>query len=257
MSQIGKNIRKIRMVKKMSQNDFAKIFDVARPSIGAYEEGRAEPKIETVIQIAKHFGISIDALLTKEITINELLKFKVVDDAEIEKSKTSNNDELLNATPYVARDKHSEYVVHVGNKDFINGLPILRLPDIDANKSRAFQVSGSAMEFGNGGIRNNDILVCKFLDMSKHELAIDQVYVLVHTQGVAQKRFKKKTEGGFLFESDNSSYENLQIPEAEMLEVWSPVFIISDKFSQPQELEHRLSDLESKLQTLLDQGYKK
>ena len=57
MSLIGKNIKKIRMVKKMSQLEFARLFNVARPSVGAYEEGRAEPKIDTVILIANEFGI--------------------------------------------------------------------------------------------------------------------------------------------------------------------------------------------------------
>ena len=52
MSFIGKNIRKIRTIKKLSQADFAKIFELARPSVGAYEEERAEPKVDTIIQIA-------------------------------------------------------------------------------------------------------------------------------------------------------------------------------------------------------------
>ncbi len=72
MSIIGKNIRKIRTVKKLSQAAFAEIFNLARPSVGAYEEERSEPKLETVIQIANYFGISIDSLLTKELTINDL-----------------------------------------------------------------------------------------------------------------------------------------------------------------------------------------
>ncbi len=256
MSQIGKNIRKIRMVKKMSQNDFAKLFDVARPSIGSYEEGRAEPKIETVIQIARHFGISIDALLLREITINELLKFKIVDNQEMEKSKSINKDELLHATPYVSSERHAEYVVHLGNKDFINRLPILRLPDIKTNKSRAFQVVGSAMEFGNGGIRNNDILVCEFLDSTRMNLTVDQVYVIVHAHGITERRFKKAEKEIFLFESNNTSYERLKISTEDILEVWVPLFTITNKFSQPQELENRLADLETKLQSLIDNNKK-
>ena len=50
LSFIGRNIKKIRQVKKISQAEFAHLFHLSRPSIGAYEEGRSEPKIETLIQ---------------------------------------------------------------------------------------------------------------------------------------------------------------------------------------------------------------
>ena len=63
LSFIGRNIKKIRQVKKISQAEFARLFHLSRPSIGAYEEGRSEPKIETLIQIAKYFKLSIDVLL--------------------------------------------------------------------------------------------------------------------------------------------------------------------------------------------------
>ena len=40
MSYIGKNIKKLRSVKGLSQAKFAELFDIKRASIGAYEEGR-------------------------------------------------------------------------------------------------------------------------------------------------------------------------------------------------------------------------
>ncbi|MCT4664705.1 MAG: helix-turn-helix domain-containing protein [Flavobacteriales bacterium] len=72
MSTFGKNIKKIRKAKNLSQLAFAELFDLKRPTLGAYEEDRSMPKIDTVIRIANHFGISIDILLTQEVTINQL-----------------------------------------------------------------------------------------------------------------------------------------------------------------------------------------
>ena len=60
----------------MSQQSFAEMFDLKRGTLGAYEEGRSEPKIETIIKIANHFSIPIGDLLTKELTVNKLLKFQ-------------------------------------------------------------------------------------------------------------------------------------------------------------------------------------
>jgi len=76
MSYIGKNIRKIRMSKKLTQTEFADLFDLKRTAVGSYEEGRAEPKIDTLIKIADYFSLSLDQLLRKELTINEIFHFK-------------------------------------------------------------------------------------------------------------------------------------------------------------------------------------
>ncbi len=76
MSYIGKNIRKIRMSKKMTQTEFAELFDLKRTAVGSYEEGRAEPKIETLIKISDYFKLSLDQLLRKELSINEIFHFK-------------------------------------------------------------------------------------------------------------------------------------------------------------------------------------
>lgn len=75
MSIFGKNIKKIRVLKNLSQQDFGDLFEISRGSIGSYEEGRAEPKIETVIKIANHYNISLEKLLTKELTVNDVSHF--------------------------------------------------------------------------------------------------------------------------------------------------------------------------------------
>ena len=81
MSCFGKNIKKLRIAKKMTQTEFAELFELKRTAVGSYEEGRAEAKIDTIIKIADHFKLSLDQLLRKELTINEIFHF---------------NDELLN-----------------------------------------------------------------------------------------------------------------------------------------------------------------
>ena len=77
MSCIGKNIRKIRTIKGLSQTDFANLFDLTRASISAYEENRAEPKMDATLKIANYFNIPIEELLTHEITVNEFARFNL------------------------------------------------------------------------------------------------------------------------------------------------------------------------------------
>lgn len=60
----------------MTQTEFADLFELKRTALGSYEEGRAEAKIDTVIKIADYFRLSLDQLLRKELTINEIFHFK-------------------------------------------------------------------------------------------------------------------------------------------------------------------------------------
>jgi len=60
----------------MTQTEFADLFELKRTALGSYEEGRAEAKIDTVIIIADYFKLSLDQLLRKELTINEIFHFK-------------------------------------------------------------------------------------------------------------------------------------------------------------------------------------
>ena len=59
MTKIGENIKKLRQVKNLTQQAFADLFEVSRGNISYYEEKRAEPRIETISQIAKYISIPI------------------------------------------------------------------------------------------------------------------------------------------------------------------------------------------------------
>ncbi len=76
MTKIGANIKKIRTTKGLSQQAFAELFALTRGNISSYEENRAEPRIETVIQIANYFCIPLNQFITETLSIHEILKYK-------------------------------------------------------------------------------------------------------------------------------------------------------------------------------------
>jgi transcriptional regulator with XRE-family HTH domain len=83
MTKIGANIKKIRTTKGLSQQAFAELFELTRGNISSYEENRAEPRIETVMQIANHFCIPLDQFITESLSIHEILKYngdKLIED---------------------------------------------------------------------------------------------------------------------------------------------------------------------------------
>lgn len=79
MSFFGTNIKKIRQVKGLSQKAFADLFDLNRGVISSYEEGRAEPKIETILKVANHFNLNLDKLLTEILQVNQLVSVSDID----------------------------------------------------------------------------------------------------------------------------------------------------------------------------------
>ncbi|MGG7552144.1 helix-turn-helix domain-containing protein [Chryseobacterium arthrosphaerae] len=79
MSFFGTNIKKIRQVKGLSQKAFADLFDLNRGVISSYEEGRAEPKIETILKVAHHFNLNLDKLLTETLQVNQLVSVSDID----------------------------------------------------------------------------------------------------------------------------------------------------------------------------------
>ena len=148
MSLIGRNIRKLRTVKKLSQAAFAELFNLGRASVGAYEEGRAEPKIETVIGMSRYFKISIDDLLMKELTINDIYNY----DPLKKKRFSVRHSEI----PFIEKGKLEDFLQKGHLKNYTEMLPAIVLPFGVPLPARAFEVAKDLQEFG---IRTNDIII--------------------------------------------------------------------------------------------------
>ena len=62
----GKRIRELRKQKGISQADLAAALGVSTRTVQGYESGRRLPKKqETYQQIASHFGVSVDSLMSE------------------------------------------------------------------------------------------------------------------------------------------------------------------------------------------------
>ncbi|WP_299836925.1 helix-turn-helix domain-containing protein [uncultured Tenacibaculum sp.] len=161
MSFFGRNIKKIRGVKGLSQKSFAELFDLKRATLGAYEEGRSEPKIDTIIKIANYFSISIDSLLTSDLTVNELLRFK----EDLILTADNLEKETLAVIPYVSEQKITKYGKHHNNAKFIEDLPKLSLPVEEDKKLRAFTVTNLEMTDHDKGLYPKDVIIGEYIEL--------------------------------------------------------------------------------------------
>lgn len=69
-------IYKLRTSVKMSQEQFATVFEVSRQSVQKWESGASVPELSKIIEISKYFDISLDALvLNRDNRVIEDLKY--------------------------------------------------------------------------------------------------------------------------------------------------------------------------------------
>ena len=61
--KLGKNLKRIRTEKGISQGDIARALDVGRSFITNIENGKTNPTLATIAKIAKVIGVSTDELL--------------------------------------------------------------------------------------------------------------------------------------------------------------------------------------------------
>lgn len=70
MTLIAKNIRWFRKQQQISQTEFASIFGITRASVGAYEEGRAEPKLELISRFAKYYNVDLTSFIDVDLSLS-------------------------------------------------------------------------------------------------------------------------------------------------------------------------------------------
>ena len=254
MSLFGKNIRKIRKVKNLSQSGFAKLFDLTRASVGSYEEGRAEPRIDTLLQIADYFYIPIEDIVNKELTANDIhnySSFKVYDfSSDTERKKFYGNQTVI---PYIAKDKIQEYIENYQNTEFLDTLPYISLPFPNSTITMAFEHTNSAMVFNEKGIYPGDIIFCARLKGEILEtIKPGGIYALITGDTLYLRRLIF-TGWNIMLYPDNPNFEEFSVSRDDIKQIWLPLAKMSYYLDQNinykmymENLEYRVQQLEHK-----------
>ena len=72
MNYLSKNIKYIRVLKGVSQEQLAEDLKVSRSRISSYEDKRASPPIDFLINLSAYINISMDILIKKKLDTLEL-----------------------------------------------------------------------------------------------------------------------------------------------------------------------------------------
>jgi transcriptional regulator with XRE-family HTH domain len=252
---IGTNIRYLRKMKGLTQDQLADKIGVNRAMIGSYEEERAIPKLPAIQALAHYFGLSIDHLLNTDLsTINQ--SFDVSDPDMGGKSLRvvstivdRNNNEMITVVPIKAS---AGYLNGYADPDYIENLPrfTLPLPELSKDRTyRAFQIRGDSME----PIPSGAYVISEYL-VNWKELNDGKTYILVtRDEGVVFKRVSLHPSGEIWLRSDNPQYEPYTIHLSRVLEIWKAVGYICTAIPEPDTVSlSKLSNMVMEMKLELD-----
>ena len=70
MSIVSQNLKYLRKRSGITQEQMANKIGIKRSLLGAYEEGRADPRLNNLLKISEIYGISVDKLIDEDLTSN-------------------------------------------------------------------------------------------------------------------------------------------------------------------------------------------
>lgn len=235
MSRVSENIKYLRKKIGLTQEQFAEKIEIKRSLVGAYEEGRADPRIGNLINMAKVFGTSVDILINKDVSR--------LSESELNTNQFKRGKEVLAITvdqggkenvELVPQKAAAGYLNGYSDPEFIQELPKFNLPILPTNSTyRAFEISGDSML----PILPGTIIIGEFID-DVRDIKNGKTYILVtRTEGIVYKRiFNYIEDSGKLFlVSDNRQYAPYQIDIDEVMEVWASKAFISVQFPEAGE----------------------
>lgn len=241
MSYFGKNVKKIRTIKKLSQQAFADLFGLKRATLGAYEEGRSEPKIDTIIKVANYFSISVDDMLIKEITVNQLLSFNEGMTTDVNQMMKS----TLTQVPLIAELNKELFIQNFPNSKNYNDLPTITLPIKEQKGLLAFVVEDLMMVYKEEGLYPGDVV----LGMEKplKEIPNKKVVIALLDNKIHVRRLYKSDEN-YSLKADHVNIEPIEFTPTSELVLWQVTSVLLNRYPNfVSGLEGRIDDLSEKL----------
>ena len=244
MSFFGKNIKKIRGVKRMSQQAFADIFHLKRATLGAYEEGRSEPKIDTIVKVANYFSISIDVILTKEMTVNQLLRF----DGEI---TTDVNQLVKNGfveVPFVGELNCEAFIFDFMRSETYDFLPKITVPVDEVKGMLAYVVQDLMMVSNEEGLFPGDVVIGERIDSD--DIKEGEVVLVLVNEAMFVRRYSR-TESAYVLLADHVNISPMNVDFDTSIFFWKISEVLLKRYpSFTSKLEDRINQIDAELKRL-------
>jgi len=128
----GQNLKYLRKLKGLTQEEFAQKLQIKRSLLGAYEEERAEPRVDVLEVVSDLFRVSLDDLLRRDLGEskgNYLSRRRQL--------KMAGENNLIHFVPMKAA---AGYLAGYADDEFIDELNTFTLPMLGSGNFRAFSL---------------------------------------------------------------------------------------------------------------------
>jgi transcriptional regulator with XRE-family HTH domain len=245
MSLAGQNLKYLRKLRGWTQEEFATKLGIKRSLIGAYEEERADPRLDVLEILADIFKLSLDELLLKDLsdTTGSYLARR-----RQQKMMTAER----NVIHFVPVKAAAGYLASYADTEFIDELNTFTLPMLAGGNYRAFEIIGDSMLPTPSG----SIIVGEKID-NTDDIKSNQAYIVVsRNEGIVYKRVEKsgRSKGKLTLVSDNPQYQPYQVNAEDVVELWQAQMVISKVATQQRwdvnSLASMVNNLQSQVSTL-------
>src|SRR5689334_9623439 len=197
MSYAGKNLRYLRKLRGWTQEEFANKLKIKRSLIGAYEEERAEPRLDVLENLCNIFKLSLDELLLKDLTESK-------GNSYLEKRRQLKMSAETQVIQFVPVKAAAGYLAGYADPEFIDELNTFTLPMLGSGNFRAFEIVGDSMLPTPSG---SVIVGEKIQDVE--DVKVNNTYIVVSRgEGIVYKRIMKnnRLKDKLTLVSDNPQY---------------------------------------------------
>lgn len=238
MSIANKNLKYLRKLRGWTQEEFAQKLRIKRSLLGAYEEERADPRIDILEIVADMFKLTLDDLLRKDISDN---KTNYIARRRAQKMSSGRTD-----IPFVPVKAAAGYLAGYADPEFIDELNTFTLPMLSGGDYRAFEIVGDSMMPTPSG----SVIVGERMH-NLDDVKSNQTYVVVSkSDGIVYKRIMKnnRQKNKLTFVSDNPAYQPYLVNAEDVIEIWQAQMIITKANTQQRWDVNQLATLVNNLQ---------
>ncbi len=241
MSVAGQNLKYLRKLRGWTQEEFANKLGIKRSLIGAYEEERADPRLDVLEIISDMFKVSLDELLRNDLSetkgSNYLAKRRQL-------KMMSADRNLIHFVPFKAA---AGYLAGYADNEFIDELNTFTLPMLTGGGNyRAFEIIGDSMMPTPSG----SIIVGEKIENFEDTKSNYAYIVVSKSEGIVYKRIVKsnRNKAKITLVSDNPAFQPYQINVGDIVEMWQANTIINKVTHQQRWDVNALANLVSNLQ---------
>jgi DNA-binding XRE family transcriptional regulator len=225
-------------------------LQIKRSLVGAYEEERAEPRLEVQEAICALFNISLEEFLFQDLSLkgNEGSE-SGVGMSYLDRRRSMKIDKSSSAAPivpFVPVKAAAGYLAGYADPEFLDELNTFTLPMLAPGDYRAFEIIGDSMLPTPSG----SVIVGEKVDSIKDVKNSNTYIVVSNSDGVVYKRIitNDDNKNKLTLLSDNPLYEPYQVNSEDIVEVWKAVYIIHKAGAQPMWNVDQLAGVVNSLQ---------